>query len=125
MRIELGVTRRVFIFNKFVVKIPSTKEYKLFLNGILANLQEKQRSGQHPDLASVLWCDPLGLFLFMEKADAVGYPGWFEDEMWGPFQEMLAEKYKDDDLKEFLLSDPKPSNWGYIGDKLVKIDYGN
>ena len=125
MKIEIGATRRVFIFNNFVIKIPNTKEYRLFLSGILANLQEKLWSGSHPDLAKVKWCSLLGLILIMEKAESIGCCGYFEDETWDAFQDMLQERYKDDELSEFMLSDPKPSNWGYIGDRLVKIDYGD
>lgn len=119
MKIELGATRRVFVFNKFVIKIPNTQQYDLFLSGILANLQEKLWTGSHPDLAKVHWCGFLGLVLIMEKT----VPLWRDD--WEVFTAELEDKYKDDELKDFMLSDCKPSNWGYVGDHLVKIDYGN
>lgn len=124
MKYAEGVTRKVFIFSKFVVKIPNFKELRLFLSGILANLQEKQWSGIHPDLARVLFCSWFGLVLVMEKAEVCA-ERMGEDESWGPFIEMLEERYKDDEFKEFILSDGKPYNWGYIGNRLVKIDYGS
>ncbi len=124
MKMDLGATRRVFIFKNFVVKIPNTQEYKLFICGILANLQEKLWSGCHPDLAKVLWCSPLGLVLIMERAITLSTDELREFD-WLKFKEDLEEKYKDDDLGEFMLSDTKPDNWGYVGDRLVKIDYGN
>jgi hypothetical protein len=117
MRTELGATRKVFVFKRFVIKVPNTQEYRLFLHGILANFQEKLWSGYHADLARVLWCSFLSLVLVMERADVIS-----DDDS---LLEQLEAKYADDDLKEFLLRDHKSSNWGYIGNRLVKIDYGN
>jgi len=119
-----GATRKVFVCNKFVIKIPNFKEYRLFLFGILANMQEKEWSGRHRDLAKVLYCFPFGLFLIMEKAYVIG-ERMKDNESWLFFSEMIEERYKNDELKEFILSDAKPYNWGYIGDRLVKIDYGS
>jgi len=119
-QIERGATRIVFVFKKFVLKIPTFKQYDLFLNGLLANLQEKLWSGNHPDLARVSFCGKLGFVLIMERAEVLG-----NDTNWLDTMEVLEEKYKDDELVEFLLSDFKPSNWGYINGQLKKIDYGN
>jgi len=41
------------------------------------------------------------------------------------FSIYLENKYKNNKLKEFMLSDFKPSNWGILEGKLVKIDYGS
>ena len=120
MKIKQGATRKVFVFKKVVVKIPTIIEYRLFLNGILANLQEKSFSGIHSDLAKVKFCDKLGLILIMEKVDVLS-----NDINWLDFNNSLKEKYKNDKLKDFLLSDCKPSNWGYINNHLVKVDYGD
>lgn len=119
-KIERGATRIVFVFNKFVIKIPSFKQYNLFLNGLLANLQEKLWTGHHPDLAKVYFCGKLGFFLFMEKAEVLS-----NDVNWEKTMERLGEKYKDDELSEFMMSDFKPSNWGFINGELKKIDYGS
>ena len=120
MKISKGATRNVLIFKQFVIKIPTIKEYRLFLKGILANLQEKKWSGHHIDLAKVLFCSKFGLFLIMERADVIS-----NNIDWASFQLMIKSKYQYDNLQDFLLSDLKPSNWGYIRDHLVKIDYGN
>jgi hypothetical protein len=121
VKVELGATRRVFVFKNFVIKIPNTQEYRLFLHGLLANLQEKLWSSiDRPDLAKVKFCDKLGLFLIMERAKVIG-----NDVSPDLLIPMLEEKYKDDDMKEFMLSDAKNSNWGYVKGILKKIDYGN
>jgi hypothetical protein len=118
LMIKSGCTRSVLLFKNIALKMPTLKRYNLFLHGILANLQEKQFSGSHPDLAEVKWCSPLGLILVMERAEAISLDGH-------SLYVGLKEKYQDDKMKEFLLSDCKPSNWGYIKDRLVKIDYGS
>lgn len=122
MKTILGATRRVFVFKTFVIKVPNTQEYKLFLHGILANLQEKVFSRiNRPDLAKVKFCGKLGLFLIMERAETLDVINLD----WLKFKEDLEEQYKNDEMKEFMLSDAKPCNWGYIDNKLVKIDYGS
>src|SRR5665647_112728 len=113
LKIKLGSTRRVFIFKTFVIKIPNTKEYRLFLYGLLANTQEKVFSSlKRCDLAKVKFCDKLGLILIMEKTEEIE-----ENIDWLKFKEDLEEKYKNDNMKEFMLSDAKPTNWGYIGNR--------
>ena len=122
MQIKLGSTRKVFIFKNFVIKIPNIQEYRLFLHGILANLQEKTFSCMNRiDLGKVKFCSHFGFILAMEKANVLNY----EDIDWNKFEDFLKLKYKDDEMKEFMLSDLKPTNWGYINNQLVRIDYGN
>lgn len=122
MKIKRGSTRLVFIFKKIVIKIPNNQEYRLFLKGMSANLREKSFSKiGRGDLCKVRFCDKLGLFLIMERAQELDV----KDIDWLKFREQLEERYKNDDLKDFLLSDSKPSNWGYINNNLVKIDYGS
>lgn len=132
MIIRRGATRIVFIFKRVVVKVPNNQEYKLFLHGILANLQEKSfsRGCNRDDLAKVKFCSHLGFFLVMEKAEVIKLEelwetDWEDADSWEQFSDYLHELYKDDEMKEFMLSDPKPSNWGYINGRLVKIDYGD
>lgn len=115
-----GATRIVFIFKKFVIKIPNVREYKLFLYGILSNLQEKTFSKmKREDLAHVYFCSPFGLFLIMQRAEVTS------DMNERRFIRMIYKKYKDDDLRCFMIADCKPDNWGYINGNLVKVDYGD
>ena len=122
MKTKIGATRIVFIFNKIVIKIPNIKEYRLFLHGILANMQEYTfyKRSKREDLAKVYFISPLGLFIIMRKAkvfcNKVNHLN---------FLNMIEDKYKNDVMKDFMLSDCKVTNWGIINKKLVKIDYGN
>lgn len=121
MKINLkGSTRVVLVFKHFVVKIPTFTSWKLFLNGILANLQERQFSKlQNENLAEVIFSDPLGIVVVMERVREVNHRGMFEVEL----QRLccISELHRD-----FWLSDCKPENYGYNKyNKLAKLDYGN
>ena len=113
-------TRTVIVLKKYVIKFPTFKTYELFLNGLLANIQEKKFSGTHKDLAKVKYCNKYGLFLLMEKANVLPNSVDYND-----FLKYLKDKYRNDDMKSFMLSDMKVNNWGYINNRIVKIDYGN
>jgi len=115
--IKRGVTREVLIFRKIVIKIPSLRSWKLFLHGILANLQEKTFSGAHPMLMPVLFC-LAGFILVMPKCERIFYNE----------ESILIEALnaiKNDSLYEFLESDFKPMNYGIYMGNVVKIDYGS
>lgn len=121
MDICLGATRRVFVFKNFVVKVPNIQEYRLFLHGILANIQENTFSKiGRSDLAKVKFCSKFGFILIMERANIISNEVDASD-----FFDMINQKYKDDYMKDFMISDLKSSNWGYVNGQLVKIDYGN
>ena len=121
MKINLkGSTRIVFMFNKVVVKMPTLKSWRLFLNGLLANLQERQFSKiNNKNLARVLFSDPVGLVIVMERLKEVRHRGLFFVEV----QKICCES----DLHlDFWLSDCKPENYGYNNrGQLVKLDFGN
>ena len=121
MKINLkGSTRVVLVFKSFVIKIPTFASWKLFLNGVLANLQERQFSNmQNENLASVFFSDPIGLFIVMEKVREVKHRGLF-------FLELERLVCSSDVHKDFWISDCKPENYGYNKkNKLVKLDFGN
>lgn len=77
-------------------------------------------SGLHKDLAKVIYCNGLGLFLVMEKAIVISSEVDRFD-----FIEYIENKYKNDKYHSIMLSDITPDNFGYIGEHLVKIDYGS
>lgn len=119
MKIKCGSKRLVLIFNKVVIKIPKINHYESFIRGILENIVEGARSGSHDDLCKVIYCNRFGLFSIMEKANPI--PNNIDRFV---FLEMLESKYENDSYKDVLLSDYTPENYGYIGNHLVKVDYG-
>lgn len=115
MKIEKGVTRIVFVFKNFVVKIPNfSVQHNHFLNGCLANWQERHywKAWVGTDLrdmvAPTLFCSWFGLFQIQSRAIVLSNDfetpnkfEWFRD----------------------VCSDIKPSNFGYYKDRIVCIDY--
>lgn len=117
MKITSGVTRIVFIFDRFVIKIPNfTCQWNHFLLGLLANINE-DKAWKNAEfhfngdvshlLCPVIWYSWGGWVLVMEKAivcdnnEEIDYKIWENNHFW----------------------DNKPSNFGYYKGRLVKIDY--
>ena len=116
-----GSTRVVFVFKKIVIKIPSFVEYKLFLYGLLANVQEYTFSKMNRrDLGKVYFVSRFGLINIMKKYKVLDWNDWEYRK------QEIVRIYEKDDMKEFMLSDLKPQNWGIDEyGEYVKIDFGN
>lgn len=118
-----GVTRIVIEFKKVVVKIPNfTYSWENFLSGILANIRErdlwKYNSGVYENfdqskwLCPVLWGSIGGWIIVMKKVDRV-------------LTSEESELSYNHECIPFFGGDDKPENYGFIADRIVKIDYGN
>lgn len=125
-----GVTRLVIEFNKIVVKVPNfTYSWNHFLKGLIASMNERDIYRWHPDrdiLAPVKWCSWGGWILVMEKADIKRH---MDEVRLSPpislnYEKEIKIRYNKW-IEVGLGGDDKPSNYGYIKDKLVKVDYGN
>lgn len=134
--IKKGASRIVFIFKKFVVKIPNYKHFRL---GILSNCKENYYSTfNNTNLLKVLFCDPLNLFLVMERVITyeeiilkmyhnLDNPCPYIDryELTEQFEQVVKYRVKNDILSYLILEDLKPENYGLYENNLVKIDYGH
>jgi hypothetical protein len=119
--IRYGTTRTVFLIGRLAIKIPSFVEWRLFLHGLLANLQERtfSRAGW-PQLCPVRWCCPGGWFLVMSRAepltrqefDALDYAEWIKG----------GESLERGDW--VLPVENKLDSFGWLDGKLVAVDYG-
>ena len=65
MKICGGATRLVLVFKSFVVKVPTFLSWRLFLHGLLANMQEELFSGVNDCLCPVIWSDIFGFVLII------------------------------------------------------------
>ena len=116
--VHIGATRIVFLLFRVAVKFPRCFSARTFLQGMLANMQERcfWRGMKHPMLARVLFGDPLGLCVVMERAEATG--------------ELIEAIYGDvstffhDCRYAGLPVDPHVSNIGIFKNELKLIDYG-
>lgn len=116
MQIRWGTTRTVLLIGRWAIKTPAWSEWRLFLCGLLANLRERiwSRTGDQR-LARVLWGDPIGLLLIMERAE--------------PLPRNMRQKHLDYIFAhgrfDGLPQDLQSNNVGFRGRSLVLIDYGS
>lgn len=111
-----GTTRVVFLIGRFAVKVPAVSEWRLFLLGLLANMQEVQWSAAgFPELCPVMWSIPGGVCLVMQRA-----------------RTLTEAEFNALDIKSWLdrgdyvvPAELKPDSFGYLDGRLVAVDYGN
>lgn len=117
-----GVTRTVFLVGKYAVKIPCVhRTYAMFIEGIRSNLAEGRFVGYEPQapIARTLYSNRFGLLNIQERVRPVsGKNKLFRIAL----VELSACEFFN---RDFIMDDPKPDNFGYKQNKLVKIDYGN
>lgn len=106
--VATGSTRWVILTPRFAVKVPRADAWRLFLHGLLANLQERVwwRLTRDPRLCPVRFAFPLGVCVVMERA--MPHTGAVEDTAF-----------------DGLPYDPRPDNVGELAGRVVLIDYGS
>ena len=113
-----GCTRIVFLTKKYAFKIPTFKSYKLFINGIQANLEEKNWTTLNIKcINNSYYCNRFGLLVIQKKVRQVNHRGlfWVEQRR----LRVLSE------YPEIHKVDVKPENYFYNElNQLVKIDIG-
>lgn len=113
--IKSGSSRYVFIIGNFAIKIPSFYNWKCFLKGLLANIQEVEFSKckEYKNvLCPILFYIPFGLLLIMPKVRVL-----YNDELsTGTLFNFIIDNK--------LPVEPKFDSFGYLNNKLIAIDYG-
>jgi hypothetical protein len=114
--VTIGLTRNVLLVGNVAIKFPTSKNWPLFLHGLLANMQERQYSTTgDPRLCPVLFASRLGFWLVMQRAIPLS------DEDWTTFDlakfRMEAEGY--------IPVEGKRNSFGKIGEQIVAVDYGS
>lgn len=118
-RLAYGVTRTVLLVGRYAFKFPAMGEWRLFLLGLLANMQERMfaRTGW-PELCPVLFSLPGGWLVVMRRAKVLTEPEWLA----------LDEK----EVSEFINrpgyivpAELKSDSFGWLDGRLVAVDYGN
>lgn len=108
-----GTTRNVKrIFNIYVIKFPTTRTWKLFLLGMLANIQEREwySYGFMSEKLCPYFFTLFGLFLLGKYASPIN-----------------EQQYSTMDTKSFegLPLDNKMENFGTYKGRIVLVDYGS
>lgn len=124
MKIKKGTNRIVFVLNNCVVKIPNfTHSWYNFITGLLANMQEhvtwKWNSGKYESSRSKYLCPVIfgcwgGWFVVMVKCDEL-----IGDTI------RSKEDLDNTEHERFFPGDDTVANYGFIKDRLVKLDYGS
>lgn len=110
IRLDLtGRNRVVLITARYAIKLPSLRGWRDFLFGLLNNLNERAWSGEHDGYCPVLWAAPLGFALVMPRARIL------DDATFA---------YVDSVAPALPGVERKASSWGWLGDRLVAVDYG-
>lgn len=111
---EAGCTRFVFLIGNYAIKIPRLNDWRLFLRGVLANIDEKIWYSNSPDSWKLKMCPTIftfkGLLLIAKRAKPVT-----EDE----FLSLELETFKP------LPMDAKQSNFGWYDNRIVLVDYAD
>jgi hypothetical protein len=111
-----GSTRIVVLIGNLAIKAPRLSEWRLFLQGLLANMNEVRWSKSGLDgFAPVLWHLPGGFALAMKRAREL------TDE---EFLSLDFDAWRD--RGDYLIPvEPKSNSLGWIDGQIVAIDYGN
>jgi len=116
MKISHGSTRTVLLTKKYAIKIPSFVEYKLFLQGLLANMQEVAFSKTGwPELCPVLFYIPFGIITVMPRCEPLTREQFDKLDY---FMFTLRENY----VLTFV--EHKIDSFGILNGKIVAVDYG-
>jgi hypothetical protein len=116
MIIELkGMSRIVFIGENYVLKIPNIRKWKLFLCGLLSNMQETSFGKSNLEgFCPVTFSFPGGWFIIAKRA-----------------REMTEQEFLEFDAHTFcnrethgIPAEHKHSSFGWLNGQIVAIDYG-
>jgi hypothetical protein len=116
MKLHTGATRHVILFLGWAIKVPAMHSWKSFLQGLLANMQERQfsRAGW-PELCPVLWSVPGGWLLVMARAKPLTPAQWSD---FRPTDFCDTPGYT-------VPAEPKYDSFGVVGGRIVAVDYGS
>ena len=110
--IKSGMTRNVLLCWRYAIKVPTFRSWKLFLCGLLANMQENEFSGLWCELCPVVFSIPGGLCSVMMRATPIS------EEQFDLEFEKIPEHI-------VIIAESKSQNYGYLNGNLVAVDYGS
>ncbi len=116
VRCRWGTTRTVLLIGRWAVKVPSLTEWRLFLLGLLANMQEAclSRCGW-PELCPVTFSIPGGWLIVMHRAEPITRDEFFT---------LDVERWRNRD--EYTVPvEAKLDSFGRLNGSIVAIDYGS
>lgn len=117
MGLKRGATRLVLLTKRYAFKVPRVVSWRLFLCGLLANMQEREFSrADWPELCPVLFSLPGGWLVVMPRCEPLNDAQWDQTEAW------MA---KDSDRDYVVPVELKRDSFGMLGSRIVAVDYGS
>lgn len=115
MRYKFGVTRNVFLVGRYAIKLPAISSWRLFLQGLLCNMQEAEFSTMKWDtMCPVLLSSSLGFVVVMQRVETL------------TFEEAEREMETMKAIRETGVPvELKPDSFGWLNGRIVAIDYGS
>ena len=116
IQIKRGCTRTVFLVGLWAIKIPTGNSWKLFLHGLLCNMQEAMFGKSGMDgFCPVRFCFPGGWFIVMNRTKPLTYEEWREFN----YEKFIyRESY-------CIPVENKRNSFGVLNGEIVAIDYGD
>lgn len=116
MKVRKGSTRWVILIGRYAIKLPSFYSWKMFLNGLLANLTERSFAPLDKDrLCPILFAAPGGFLVVMPRANELS------DAEWAGLDLFKFTRHAD----YCLPVEMKRDSFGTLGGRIVAIDYGS
>jgi hypothetical protein len=111
-----GCTRIVILTKQYAIKVPNVCDYRMFLNGLLANLTESLwRRWPCAECCPVLFALPFGLMVVMPRVRLMTDAEFLDFDYEGFTRK---ESYS-------IAVENKSNSFGWLDGKVVAIDYGN
>lgn len=116
MKVRYGTHRTVYLIGKYAIKRPVFVEWRLFLKGLLANMQEAQfsRTGW-PELCPVVFACPGGFFIVMRRAEPLDF-----DTFW-----LMNVSTFQNRGSYHVPVENKLDSFGVLDGRVVAVDYGS
>lgn len=115
---RFGTHRTTWLIGKYALKVPVFVEWRLFLLGLLANMQEARFSAcGWPELCPVVLACPGGFFNVMHRAEPLTRMEF----------EAFSERYLSfvSKLDYRVPAENKMDSFGKLNGRVVAVDYGS
>lgn len=121
MQIKHGTNRVVILIGRYAIKLPTCVSWKLFLTGLLGNMQEKLFSDTKWDqLCPVIFSMPGGWLNVMPRAEPLEREAFFNLDF-----DKWIKVHDGESVVAIVPVENKLDSFGTINGKIVAIDYGS
>ncbi|WP_109437834.1 hypothetical protein [Aquimarina sp. AU119] len=115
---QKGATRIVILTKKYAIKIPNILFWRMFLYGLLGNMQENSFSKmKYKGMCPVLFSFPGGFLNIMPRCRVLSRNEWDYMHVY----KQCKRLHKDVNIPVEL----KYDSFGWLNDNIVAIDYGS